>query len=309
MSTVKEDIRHAIDVINSDDNSVNRFDKIYPFATENIYGCFSSYDFQDKDCLTVLGSSAQMLYMYTNGAKNVTTFDINKFSVYYFYLIKAFLLSNLAKEDLVNIFKMKDEKDVKKIFSKVAKYLKGDAYVFWKTLYNIYKEKLFNKEILFHYVDTPTIYYTNGILDSENWNILKKIITNIEPNFMHCNIKDLPNSLNNQYDLMYLSNIIEYTDSIYIEKNKVDSLIKYKELLMKIKEYLKSDGLLYAGYIYEPNNYYVDEPLYNKDRNKIFSKEEFIYHTFKGYNDIEYEVKTQEKRNETDACLIYKKKI
>ena len=32
----------------------HQFKRIYPFTTENVAGCFSGYNFKDKDCLTVV---------------------------------------------------------------------------------------------------------------------------------------------------------------------------------------------------------------------------------------------------------------
>ena len=113
MSKVDEDINNAIKIIDRASIFTDRFQKIYPFATENVYGCFDGFNFKDKVCLTVLGSSSQMLYMYLNGAKEVTAFDINHLSIYYYYFIKAFLLSKLTKEDLISIFTEKDSKSNK----------------------------------------------------------------------------------------------------------------------------------------------------------------------------------------------------
>ena len=309
MSNVDKDIKNAINIIKTNKLFVDRFQKIYPFATENVYGCFSNYNFKDKECLTVLGSSSQMLYMYLNGAKEVTTFDINRLSVYYYYFIKAFLLSKINKEDLISIFTVKSNK---RIISKIIRKLDGDAYIFWKTLYNKYGVKLFTDIKLFHEVDVPTIYHTSGYLEDDSIKELRKIIGKIEPNFINCNVKELPNNLHQKYDLIYLSNIIEYSDNLElfgdISQNKVAALIKYKQLIIELSNYLTEEGLLYGGYIYEPNRYYIHEPLYNNTRKRIFPKEEFKYHIFKGYNDVECEVKARIKRLETDACLIYPNK-
>lgn len=312
MGKVEEDIRRAITVIDTNRSFVDRFEKIYPFATENVSGCFNNYNFKDKDCLTVLGSSSQMLYMYLNGAENVTTFDVNPLAVYYFYFIKAFLLSKLKKEELAAIFINGNPKITRKIIYKILKNLKGDAYKFWVTLYRKYKEKLFTDFRLFHYVDVPTIYHTSGYLDQESLIELRKIISSIEPNFINCNVKDLPNLLKQQYDLIYLSNIIEYVDELSLYgpfKGKLYSLLEYRKLLMNLSQgFLKDYGLLYAGYIYEPNTYRISEPLYNEERSRVFNQKEFDYHYFKGYNDVEYEVKTGLKSNKKDACIIYQKK-
>ena len=58
---LERDLNKTIEMINSD--STYRFDRVYPFATENVGACLSSYDFNNKDCLTVLGSGVQALLL------------------------------------------------------------------------------------------------------------------------------------------------------------------------------------------------------------------------------------------------------
>ena len=47
---LERDLNKTIEMINSD--STYRFDRVYPFATENVGACLSSYDFNNKDYLT-----------------------------------------------------------------------------------------------------------------------------------------------------------------------------------------------------------------------------------------------------------------
>ena len=44
---LERDLNKTIEMINSD--STYRFDRVYPFATENVGACLSSYDFNNKD--------------------------------------------------------------------------------------------------------------------------------------------------------------------------------------------------------------------------------------------------------------------
>ena len=90
---LERDLNKTIEMINSD--STYRFDRVYPFATENVGACLSSYDFNNKDCLTVLGSGVQALYMFMKGAKSVCAFDVNSLSIYYYEFLKAFIKSGL----------------------------------------------------------------------------------------------------------------------------------------------------------------------------------------------------------------------
>ena len=150
MSKIEDDITKAeylIDTPSFYRTDKNIFDMIYPFTTENINGMFSHFNFKDKDCLSVLGSSDQIFDMYLRGAKSVTAFDINPLTEYLFYLKKAALDANLTKEEYLDYFCYRDDYTIFdddsirpfdiKIFDKIVPYLKGNSYKFWTSFSTI----------------------------------------------------------------------------------------------------------------------------------------------------------------------------
>ena len=62
------------------------YDKVYYSTNEQIESLFSSFDFKDKNVLSVLSSGDQALYFLYNGAKRVDVFDQNKLTKYYYFL-------------------------------------------------------------------------------------------------------------------------------------------------------------------------------------------------------------------------------
>ena len=153
MSKIEDDITKAEYLI--DNPAFYRkkddiFDMLYPFTTENINGMFSHFNFKNKDCLSVLGSSNQVFDMYLRGAKSVTSFDINPLTKYLFYLKRAALDANLTKEEYLDYFCQRgiddytifDDDSIRpfdiKIFDKIVPYLKGNSYKFWTSLYDKY---------------------------------------------------------------------------------------------------------------------------------------------------------------------------
>ncbi len=107
MSSLEEDIKKAKYLIENHKFYRNRddiFDEIYPFTNENIKEMFDFFDFKDKNCLCVLGSSDQTFDMYLRGAKSVTAFDINPLTKYLFYLKRAALKADLTKEEYLSFF-------------------------------------------------------------------------------------------------------------------------------------------------------------------------------------------------------------
>ena len=153
MSKIKDDIKRANYLIKIPSFFIENddiFDMIYPFTTENINGMFSHFNFKDKDCLSVLGSSDQVFDMYLRGASSVTAFDINPLTEYFFYLKKAALDANLTKEEYLDYFCYRGTDNYAifgnrlikpfdiRIFDKIAPNLKGNSYKFWNDLYNKY---------------------------------------------------------------------------------------------------------------------------------------------------------------------------
>ena len=65
--------------------------KMYSQTNEDLDALFCNFDFNNKEVLSVLASSDQMLNCYYMGAKNVDTFDKNERAAYYYYFRKWFI--------------------------------------------------------------------------------------------------------------------------------------------------------------------------------------------------------------------------
>lgn len=282
-----------------------RFDRIYPFPTENVTESLSQYDFKDKDCLTVLGSSAQALTMYLKGAKSVTCFDINPLTIYYFYLLKAYVLSEVSTSDFISLFDANKSFKTDKIYNRISNYLKGEYKEYWDILYEMYGYTLFRtnsyfENVLFNMIeckkkDISKYSYYNS---SSNLKKLRKIIGDLEPEFINCNIVDLDKFLNKEYDVMYFSNIMQYSFEIFkcIEE---ESIVKYKDLVLNLSKKLKDDGKMYCGYMYEFQSKWNTPVSDKRILDNIFSEPNFSYEYFKAFDP--------ESVNSKDACLIYRK--
>lgn len=272
------------------------FDKIYPFPTENVKDCLSNYDFKDKNCVSVLGSSFQMIDMYLRGAKSVTTFDINPFSIYYFYLVKAFIKSGLEVEDYVELFQSENVKYIEKTYNRISSKLYGVPKMFWDDLFECSNKLLFLNHELFHKINfyDDDVYNNSLFFETENLKYLKNHTSMLEPHFINCDIISLDRYLKDKYDMIYLSNIMQYVSNIY-NSNEVESLKKYKTLINKLSLKLKDDGEIYCAYLYK---YYYEYFCNKNELKNVFDEDNYCYLSFPGY--------TLDKEN-SDEVLIYKK--
>ena len=70
------------------------YNKIYFNTNEDLASLFNNIDIENKDVLTVLGSGDQSFYCYENDANSVDIFDVNRLSIYYYYL-RIWVIENL----------------------------------------------------------------------------------------------------------------------------------------------------------------------------------------------------------------------
>lgn len=332
MSKIEDDISRAKNLIDMSafySRKDDIFDMLYPFTTENINGMFSHFDFKDKDCLSVLGSSDQVFDMYLKGAKSVTTFDINPLTEYLFYLKKAAFDANLTKEEYLDYFchqgiddyTIFDKDSIRpfdiKIFDKISPYLEENSYKFWTSLYDKYSfstirdtRRLFTNDEY----SKDTLENIVAYLDDENFEKLKKISKNLKITFINKDIKELV--LSKKYDFMYFSNIIQYTSSMFFKDTICENihlqrklpLEAFRNFIMSFKDNLNDNGIIIIGYIYTILEECYSVGIFNKKiRDEVFPLEKFNYYYFKSIDYYESPYDYNDLNKEKDACLVYKK--
>ena len=152
---------------------MERFNKVYPFTTENIAG-YMDMDLTGKKIITVTGSGDHIINAILKGCNDITTFDINP-------LTKEFMELKLEK----------------------IKELSLDEYLEYFS--NLDKDKYNYK-----YFDIQNKIDCNLYLNKTNYNIIKERLDEVKINFIESNVIDL--ELNSNYDYMFLSNISDYIE-------------------------------------------------------------------------------------------------
>ena len=291
-----------------DEASMNGFEEIYPFTTENIAGYIDYFDLQDKSLLTVGSSGDQIINAALKGAKDVTLLDINPYAKYYYYLKTAGILE-LNLTDFNEFFRYNDYPKVfkynKKVFDKASykklkstlKSLDNDSYLFWDELFDMYQPdhirfSLFSNDEY----GTSVLGKSNLYLQSENtYDETKTKLKELRPEFINEDI--FKSNLTKNYDNIWLSNI-----ACYLYQDKI------KGMTDKFADKLAVDGKLLISYLYsiDMNTEYDDDwsPIYDlKNDLELLKEYSPIFHFFKGVNGI--------KHNDDDikdSVLIYQKK-
>lgn len=189
---------------------------IYKMANEDV-SIYKDYLKNSKRILSVISSGDQIIESITSEKKIIDCFDISKYPKYYL-MLKLTALKALKKEDYVKLF-------IESPLTTLDEYYDDLYYE------NIRKPNDF-------------IYKSLSYLKDENYYKLRKNIENAELNFYEGDIFTLVSSLTSKYDLVYLSNIIDYA-------NKKD----YKNLLSKFN---LNDNEVVLSYIFSHVKKYSD---------------------------------------------------
>lgn len=186
--------------------------------------------------LSVIGSGDQILNTLLTKPSKIDAFDISVFPKF-FLKLKIASIKSLSRDEYIKFFfstteTFLDEYYDDLYFDKIRKELDDETEDFWTYLfqyndwYDIYNSTLFSSESVFE----EQAIIQNKYLDNNEYYKLRDILQNVQINYIESNLLDL--KINDTYDLIYLSNILEYVKkSAYFDK--IDELsVKNKGIII-----------------------------------------------------------------------------
>lgn len=186
--------------------------------------------------LSVIGSGDQILNTLLTKPSKIDAFDISVFPKF-FLKLKIASIKSLSRDEYIKFFfstteTFLDEYYDDLYFDKIRKELDIEAEDFWTYLfqyndwYDIYNSTLFSSESVFE----EQAIIQNKYLDNDEYYNLRDILQSVQINYIESNLLDL--KINDTYDLIYLSNILEYVKkSAYFDK--IDELsVKNKGIII-----------------------------------------------------------------------------
>lgn len=297
MNEVINEVHHILENNYSLSENFGKYSKIYMMTTENIKGYLEHYNLKSKQVLTVAGSGDQMLNSYLMGAENVTCFDVNPLAFYQVKLKKA-AVSTLSYQEFLSFFFPEYGHFLEpQIFKKISANLDLETKNFFQFLYENYNNQELFQRLYFPFVPKlEQMKRMNAYLEKQNYEKLSYILKEKEATFLHSNITNLRENLNqNHYDFILLSNISDSIQDIWPN----DSLKNFKRLIHSLSKSLNKDGHIQVGYIYD---YY-----FNRDskvfpnanlRSSIFTEDEFPSLSVQSYHF----------HSESDEIITYQKR-
>ena len=224
----------------------------YLVTNENQTAALKEFDVKDKDILCVTSSGDFAFNALSLGARKVVTFDINKFAKYVLAL-KVATVKTYPDEKLYAGFWLSNSPYFLSYnkFLEIRGNLSKDAFDFWTYVYtflnnanntlnntDFFRNIIYNTNIL---QEKYNLYYKATYYEQLRNSILTTKIDSYDLDITKINTL----KSDYQFDVVYLSNIIQY----YATINGLNSKEKvYKFLEVVKKELLRNNGTLVASY-------------------------------------------------------------
>lgn len=232
--------------------SNDKFSKVsqcYLFSNENLRAYYPKFDINNKNVLTVVGSGDQVLSAILYGAKEVDSFDSNKFA-YYTFMLKRYAIMNLSYSEFKRFYFLNDNYNRLEDYKKISKNMHEENVKYiWDNIFYTYPKNFcdcfFEASVLYHLVVERIPY-----MDYDSFYKLKNQLHDVNINFMNTDILKI-DKFDNQYSFINLSNILNYCNN--------------KEKFLKLINNLKSNNLDDNGSILL-NYYWTCYHLFQNDK-------------------------------------------
>ena len=225
----------------------NDCSKIYMWTNENVAAYLNALNLNGKNtALTVLASGDQVFNYITKGLTQIDTFDTNKLTEFFALgLKKNMILQNGRIDFLVKmntlLYGTRDESI--EVIKELLPYMEEKYQSFWKGLI-----EYFYKMSIYHHKDLSIMTFlsndyffhnayqanNNYLHDDKNYEKLKKNLEKANITFKHANANNLHHEFKGQYDLINLSNILDYFALYWGENWSYDRLKEYENYLLQM---------------------------------------------------------------------------
>lgn len=241
---------------------------LFPHTNEGFTEFYRKMKAKHKHVLTTGSSGDQALIAILNGAKNVTIADLNMYTKMWTEL-KIAGIKNLSYHDFCTYFKFHDPfykrssfeynfYKYPKVYAVISHSLPSDVQNFWDTMMlegyscdfnalNIAKEKIDYENIPYLFSESK-YYRLQNILRNNKYKI----------NYVVDELSNFPKRVNEKYDFIDLSNIVDY----YICNRKYDNNEKSSQAFLDVVDHLYNKNLNTNGSIRVTTAY---ERLANRD--------------------------------------------
>lgn len=247
LDEIQKRMNASSDILECDIN-FEEYSQIYSHTNENLRDYIKDLD--GKRVLCVSASGDHLLNSIVAGAYTVDTFDINRYSPLYqelrLYAIKY--LDPYDAHDFLQTFRTD-------LYLKFHKYIPIELREFFDYLF---KEVPYKRMTYRFFSDYNISFGRNNYDSVEMVKLLQDRIDYVDRQHFSCNLYSLPTFLQEPYDVIYLSNILDYEG----DYKKLFYIVRY------LRDYfLNPGGELYYNYLWtQLRDISVESCFYRSDR-------------------------------------------
>lgn len=239
----------------------SEFQKVYSWTNEFISGYLDFVNFVDKSkALAVMASGDHAFNLITKGIMDIDTFDTNRLTEYYALGFKrAMILKYDYCTFITKMIYISSEfatvEYISELIFELLPYMESEHANYWKSIvdysFKLQKESGTNLNLLrmltLNNNITDITNYNCYLLNEEQYELLRKRLMHANINFKQANAVCLSSNFAGKYDLILLSNILDYFSSHWGYNWKYGQLQDYeKELECLMNPY----GVIFLNYIY-----------------------------------------------------------
>ena len=284
----KESVEKTIELIKRCEKEKNLtnyspYKSVYLWTNEDIKNTLKMIPITQKEkALTVLSSGDHPFNLLVDGYQEIDTFDVNELSEYTSLGLKRALILKHPKKEFENIMdyittnKYTKEEELDLIRDCFNEMELEHKLFFQELLDAVARKEILtehNNRLLDHLVKknrtitTDKVLGNNYLSHNKNYEILQQKLKTNNIRFYPRNILKLEKR-NNNYDLIHLSNILDYAD---IEWGSRWKLRELRKLENHIKHELSDDGIIILSYIFQyfdSVDYYFNNEMIKRKRCK-----------------------------------------
>ena len=263
------------------------YQDLYYQTNENIAEYLNLIDLTNKEnALCVAGSGDQAFSLIYNGIKDIELFDVNKFTEYFILGIKKAMILKYNYSEYINVLnklisQMTMPSEINEILLDLLSYMEEPYKTFWQTIldYNnhLQKEAKINTNFMYGLNVNAGLkiipQFCPYLENDTNFNYLKEKLNTANIHFKYCNAINLADTFHKKYDLILLSNILDYAYVYWGNNWHMQNLNNYISDLQKL---LKNNGIIFLHYIF-----YASKPFHQSD----------FYKPYIDYNSEIYDLK------------------
>lgn len=261
-------------------NKFDGFNKVYYQTNECIEGYLNKFQFSNNEKgLCIAGSGDHPLSLICHGIHNIQLFDINKLTEYFVLGIKRAMILKYDYYEYIEINKRLVSSNISlneqtEILLGLLAFMEEPYKTFWKDIIDFnYKTQIslggITKYINLFYLLCKGSFWKINIQNSiylqneEKYNYTRNNLGKVNFKFKYANVIDLTNLLCDKYDVILLSNTLDYVINKYEKNLQGAKLLEFSQEL----EHISNPGaVIFLYYIF---NTKIADNLLNYFKNNL----------------------------------------